>query len=183
MGEDPDRIRARIEETREQMGETVEALSYKTDLKARARDSITAKKDSAKETLMGTKDSIRDTIVGAGDRVSDATPDREQATQQARRAVGMAQENPLGLALGSVAVGVIIGLLLPASRVEDEKLGAVSDDVVEKVKQTGAEAVERGKQVAQDAADTIQEKGREHGSELASSAQDNLREATSNPRA
>ena len=40
MGEDPDRIRQEIEQTRAEMGETVDALSYKTDVKARAKDSI-----------------------------------------------------------------------------------------------------------------------------------------------
>ena len=35
-----DRIRAEIEQTRAEMGETVDALGYKTDVKARAKDSI-----------------------------------------------------------------------------------------------------------------------------------------------
>jgi len=164
------------------MGETVDALSYKADVKSRARDSIVGKKDSAKESLMGTKDSIKDRVVGAGDRVGEATPDGAQVKQGARRAVGVAQENPLGLAVGSLAVGFLVGMLLPASRVEDEKLGQVSDDVVEKAKETGQEALDRGKQVAQEAAasaqETVQEKGREHGEELASSAQQNMQEAT-----
>src|SRR5215208_2234116 len=102
MGEDPDRIRREIEATREEMGETVDALSYKADVKSRARDSIQEKKESAKESLMGTKDSIKSKVVGTSDRVGDATgrvgeatPDREQIKQKGRQAVGMAQENPL----------------------------------------------------------------------------------------
>ena len=174
MGEDPDRIRQQIEATRNEMGETVDALTYKADVKSRA-----------KESLMGTKDSIKSKVVGVGvgDRVSDATPDGEQVKDGARRAAGVAQENPLGLAIGSVAVGFIAGLLIPASRVEDRKLGPVADDVKAKAKETGQEALERGQQVAQEAAesarDTVQEKGREHGEELASSAQQNMQEATS----
>jgi len=183
VGEDPDRIRREIEATRSELGETVDALSYKADVKSRARDSIVGKKDSAKESLMGTKDSIKERVVGAGDRVGDATPDGEQVKQGARKAVGVAQENPLGLAAGSLAVGFLVGMLLPASRVEDQKLGRVADDVKEKAKETGQEALDRGKQVAQDVADnaqqTVQEKGREHSEELASSAQENMQEATS----
>ena len=34
MGEEPDRIREQIEQTRAEMGETVDALGYKTDVKA-----------------------------------------------------------------------------------------------------------------------------------------------------
>ena len=175
MGEDPDRIRREIEATRQDMGETVDALSYKADVKSRA-----------KENLMGKKDALKSKVTGAGDRVSDATPDGEQVKENARRAAGMAQENPLGLAVGSIAAGFIVGLLLPSSRVEDRKLGPIADDVKDKAKETGQEALERGQQVAQEAAQsaqqTVQEKGREHGEELASSAQQNMQEATSSTR-
>jgi hypothetical protein len=41
MGEDPDMIRKDIEDTRERMGETVDALGYKADVKGRAKDSVT----------------------------------------------------------------------------------------------------------------------------------------------
>jgi len=172
MGEDPDRIRREIEATREEMGETVDALSYKADVKSRA-----------KENLMGKKDSIKAKVTGTSDRVGDATPDGQQVKDNARRAAGIAQENPLGLAVGSVAVGFLVGMLVPSSRVEDQKLGPIADDVKEKAKETGQEALERGQQVAQEAAQsaqqTVQEKGREHGEELASSAQQNMQEATS----
>ncbi len=168
MGEDPDRIRREIEATREEMGETVDALSYKADVTSRA-----------KENLMGKKDAIKSKVTGASDRVSDSTPDGQQVKENARRAAGIAQENPLGLAVGSVAVGVIVGMLLPSSSVEDQKLGPIADDVKEKAKETGQEALERGQQVAQEAAQTVQEKGREHGEQLASNAQQNMQEATS----
>ena len=41
-------------------------------------------------------------------------------------------------------------MLIPSTRVEDEKLGEASDNVIEKVKETGQEALEHGKQVAQE---------------------------------
>jgi hypothetical protein len=168
MGEDPDRIRREIEATRSEMGDTVDALTYKADVKSRA-----------KEKVVGTKDSIKSKVVGVGD----AAPDGEQVKQNARRAAGMAQENPLGLAIGSIAAGFIVGLLLPSSRVEDQKLGPMADDVKAKAKETGQEALERGQEVVQETAQvaqqTVQEKGREHGEELASSAQQNMQEAAS----
>jgi gas vesicle protein len=167
VGEDPDRIRQEIEATRDEMGETVDALTYKADVKSRA-----------KESLMGTKDSIKSKVVG----VRDAAPDSEQVKDNARRAAGIAQENPLGLAIGSVAVGFIAGLLIPSSSVEDRKLGPVADDIKAKAKETGQEALERGQQVAQEAAksarETVQEKGREHGEELAASARQNMQDTT-----
>jgi gas vesicle protein len=178
VGEEPDRIRREIEQTREQMGETVDALGYKTDVKARAKDSLQDKK----ENVMGVVQSAKERVVGAGQSVGDATPDTEQVKHQARRAKSVAQENPLGLAVGAVAVGFLAGMLIPSTRVEDEKLGPVADDVKDRAKQTGQEALERGKQVAQDAADTAKESGQQHAQELGSSAQDHAQEAASGAR-
>jgi len=150
MGEDPNAIRADIEQTRADMGDTVDAIGYKADVKSRAREKISDTKDR---------------ITG---KVSDVTPDGRQV----KRAAGVAQENPLGLALGGVAVGFIAGMLVPSSRVEDEKIGPVADQVKDQLKETGQEAVERGKDVAQQAAETAKEAGRGHAEELKSSAQD-----------
>jgi ElaB/YqjD/DUF883 family membrane-anchored ribosome-binding protein len=162
MGEDPNAIRDEIADTRERMGETIDALGYKADVKTRAKDNVAGKVDSVKERL-GL----------AGEKAADVTPDADQVKGQVRRAAGIAQENPLGLAVGAIAVGFLAGLLVPSSRIEDEKLGPVADRVKEQAKETGEEALERGKQVAQAAAHTIGEEGQKHGEELADSAKEN----------
>jgi ElaB/YqjD/DUF883 family membrane-anchored ribosome-binding protein len=152
MGKDPSEIREEIEQTRGDMGETVETLGHKADVKTRVKDRIT----------------------GAGSRVGDATPDADQVKQGAKRAAGVAQENPIGLAIGSVAVGFVAGMLMPTTRVEDEKLGPMADQVKERVKETGQEALERGKDVVQDAAEgakeTAQESGEKQAQELRETA-------------
>jgi ElaB/YqjD/DUF883 family membrane-anchored ribosome-binding protein len=182
MGEDPDRIRREIEQTRAEMGETVDALGYKTDVKARAKDSIQDKKES----VMGVASSAKERLVGAGQSVGDATPDAQQVKHQARRAKSVAQENPLGLAVGAVAVGFLAGTLIPSTRIEDEKMGSISDEVIDRAKETGQEALERGKQVAQEAAhsaqQTARESGQQHADELKSTAQDHAQEAASSAR-
>ena len=165
MGEDPDAIRDEIADTRERMGDTIDALGYKADVKSRAKDNVSGKVDSVKERL-GL----------AGQKASDMTPDTEQVKGQARKAAGIAQENPLGLAVGAAAAGFLVGMLVPSSRVEDEKLGPMADRVKEQAKETGQEALERGKQVAQSAAqsaaDTVSEEGQKHGEQLADSAKE-----------
>jgi hypothetical protein len=165
MGEDPDTIRNEIADTRERMGDTIDALGYKADVKSRAKDNVVGKVDSVKESL-GL----------AGQKASDVTPDAEQVKGQVRKAAGVAQENPLGLALGAAAAGFLLGMLVPSSRVEDEKLGPMADRVKEQAKETGQEALERGKQVAQaaaqSAADTASEEGQKHGERLADSARE-----------
>jgi gas vesicle protein len=169
MGQDPREVREEIDETRARMGDTVEAIGYKTDVKTRAKERVSGKVDAVKAQLDGT-----------GSRVNEATPGREEVKQSARKAAGLAQENPLGLALGSVAVGFLAGMLVPSTRVEDEKLGEVSDQIKEKVKETAQEAGEHGKQVAQQAAEsakqTAQESGQQHAQELKESAQQKAEE-------
>jgi gas vesicle protein len=170
VGQDPSEIRQDIERTRAEMGDTVEALSYKADVKARAKDSITDRVDSVKSR------------VGiATSKVSDATPSGQDVKHGARRAKGIAEENPLGLAIGAVAVGFVAGLVVPSTRAEDERIGPMADQVKDMAKETGQEALERGKQVAeqtaQSAKETAQQAGQEHAQELKESAAQGARDA------
>src|SRR5689334_22905836 len=136
MGQDPDAIRQEIEQTRERMGDTVDALGYKADVPARAKESISDKVDTVKSKVAG---------IGSG--VSAATPQPNDVKQGAKQAVGVVQENPLGLAIGATAVGFLAGMLIPSSRIEDERVGPVADQVKEQARQTGQEALEHGKQI------------------------------------
>jgi gas vesicle protein len=137
MGQDQNAIRDEIVDTRRRMGETIDALGHKADVKSRAKD-----------------------------RVSDTVGTVKQG-------LGIAQENPLGLAIGAVAAGFLVGLAVPSSEVENEKLGPIADQVKDQARETGQEALERGKDVAQSAAQTVSEEGRKHGEELADSAREN----------
>jgi ElaB/YqjD/DUF883 family membrane-anchored ribosome-binding protein len=183
MAQDPELIRRDIEATRRHMGDTVDALAYKADVPGRARDRVT-----------GAFDSVKERIGGAGDSVGEHTPDAEAVKGQAKRAAGVAQENPLGLAIGAAAVGFLAGMLAPSTRVEDERLGPVADQVKDQIRETGQEALEHGRQVAQEAAgtareqaqqavqevkETAQQSAQEHGEELKASAEQNAQQVTS----
>lgn len=159
MGKDPSELRTEIEETRGRVGEEVDALSYKTDVGARVGDYVGEKKEAVTSKLSGAKDVATKPI-----------PDRAQM----RRARVTAEQNPLGLAIGGAAVGFVLGLLLPSTRMEDEKLGPASD----KVGEVAREGWEQGKQVAQETAqgavEAAKESGSRHGEELSSTLQDRL---------
>jgi len=187
MGQDPDAIRQDIEQTRSEMSETVEAIGYKADVPSRAKEKVSEKMDAArskvseattraKEAVAGTASRAGDTVGDTASRVGEATPSGDQVRQRARRAAGLAQENPLGLAIGAAAIGFLAGLAVPSTRVEDERLGPVADEVKERVKETGQEALERGKEVAREAASTTAEAAREQGQDLAASARQHTQE-------
>jgi ElaB/YqjD/DUF883 family membrane-anchored ribosome-binding protein len=134
----------------------------------------------AKEAVVGTASRAGDAMSETTSRVGDAAPRGGQVKQQAKRAAGLAQENPLGLAVGAVALGFLAGLAVPGTRVENERLGPVADQVKDKVKETGQEALDRGKQVAQEvassAAETAKQSTQEHGQDLAHSAKQNTQD-------
>jgi ElaB/YqjD/DUF883 family membrane-anchored ribosome-binding protein len=158
MGEKPDRIRSEIAETREQlsgqpaserfqdeleeskaeMSETMEALGRKADVKGRIKGSVA-----------DAKDAVTDRARSVVSTVTDAAPDTQDVKDGARK-VGLSKENPLGLAIGGAAVGFLAGLLLPTTRLEDEKLGPVSDELKDRASEAGSEALERGKHIAEE---------------------------------
>ena len=152
MGQDPDQIRNDIEDTRARMGDTAEALGHKADVPGRAREAISGKVDSVKSTFTG------------------ATPSSGDVKQGAQQALGMPKENPLGLAIGATALGFVAGLLIPSTKVEDERIGPMADQVKDQAKEMGQEAVERGKHVAEQAAETVKDEGQKQAQEMAPSS-------------
>jgi Protein of unknown function (DUF3618) len=194
MGQDPDAIRQDIEQTRAEMSETVGAVGYKADVPSRAKEAVSEKVENvrskvsdtatrAKEAVVGTASRAGDTVGGTASRVGEATPSRGEVKQRTRQVAGMAKENPLGLAIGAAALGFLAGLAVPTTRVEDERLGPVADQVKDKVRETGQEALDRGKQVAQEvastAADTARSSTQEQGQQLAESAKQSAQDVKS----
>ena len=165
MGQDPDAIRRDIEQTRDRMGDTVEALGYKADVPSRAKESVSGRVQSVKESIVGAKDSV-----------NEGTPSTGDVKQAARKGAGVAQENPLGLAVGSLAVGFLAGMLIPSTNVENEKIGPVADQVKEQAMQTGQQALEHGKQVAQDVASTAQDSVQQVKEDVKETAQQSAQE-------
>jgi hypothetical protein len=162
------------------MSDTVEAVGYKADVPSRAKDAVSDKVETVKAKVSDTATRAKEAVVGTASRAGDATPSRGQVKHTTRRAAGMAKENPLGLAIGAAAIGFLVGLAVPSTRVEDERLGPVADQVKDRVKETGQEALDRGKQVAQEvastAADTAKEQTQQHGQDLAESVTQNAQD-------
>jgi hypothetical protein len=212
MGQDPDEIRQEIEATRERMEDTVEAIGYKADIKARTKESLTSSKDRARQTitqkrnrmmesikdtknravesLVGTKETVGERVGDATSKVGDVTPTTTDLKQGTRSAAGLAQENPLGLAIGSVAVGFLTGLVFRSTTVEKERIGPVADQVKDSIKQTGQEALERGQQVVeqipqvaeeakQSATEKVMHSAQEQAQELAASARERAQDVSS----
>lgn len=94
---DPEEIRRDIDQTRQDLGDTVEALAAKADVKARARERIASTKTSVVNKAGELRSKARDT-----------SPDG--VTSGAAQASRKAQENPVPLGLaGAFAAGFLFG--------------------------------------------------------------------------
>jgi ElaB/YqjD/DUF883 family membrane-anchored ribosome-binding protein len=94
---DPEEIQSEIEQTREDLGETIEALAHKTDVKAQAKERIEETKASVAEK----KDELLH-------KARESSPD--SATEAAAQASQKARENPVPLiAVAAFAAGFVVG--------------------------------------------------------------------------
>jgi len=106
--------------------------------------------------------------------IADKIPSGSDVKNAAQRGVGIAAENPLGLALGALAVGLLAGLLTPVTDYEREKVGPIRDDLLDRAQSVGSDVLEHGKQVLQEtvqsAVQTAQQSAQTHSQQIVSEA-------------
>jgi ElaB/YqjD/DUF883 family membrane-anchored ribosome-binding protein len=103
---DPEQLREEIRTTREELGETVEALAHKADLKARAQHRVDERKEQLRQRRQNTKAKATE----IGEKVRQTSPDLAQD------AVRRAKEHPVPTATGGLVMGLIIGRLIARRR-------------------------------------------------------------------
>jgi len=91
----------------------------------------------------------------------------DQASRRARQGyssvVGMVDEHPLLAGIMGVAVGAVLGASIPSSQYENEWLGDYSDELYNRAREYGSEAIDRASTVARTAAEAGMEAAREAG--------------------
>ena len=79
-----------------------------------------------------------------------------------RRGLGAAiEERPLAVGVAALAIGMLAGVALPATRREDELLGDARDGLLDSAREAGRDALEKGREVALDAVESVRESVRE----------------------
>lgn len=94
---DPGELRAKVEQTRQDLGETVEALAAKTDVKARAQEKAVAIKGQTATKAAELSEQARAKATEAAHVLQDKVPDQVKdkaatATGQVKAAAGQATE-------------------------------------------------------------------------------------------
>ena len=100
---DPEQLQHEIEEARAELGDTVDALAQKADVKARVSEKVEQRKAALRER----QEDIRARVTAAGERVSRTTPD--DAKHAASQLALTAEKRPFPAIVVALGLGLLVG--------------------------------------------------------------------------
>jgi gas vesicle protein len=198
MSENPDAIRADIEETRRRLGSNVDAVADKvtpSHIVQRQTDKMKDAVSGVKDRVMGAADSMTDKVQSGTGSASDGVSRVGSAVGEApQKLTAKAQGNPIAAGLIAFGAGLLAASLIPAS--EKERVAAdniktaaeplttqVTDtakEMAQGLKEPAQEAMENVKATATEAAQNVKQEGQGAAGDVkskATDAQDNVRNA------
>lgn len=92
--------------------------------------------------------------------------------------LALLRENPFGLLFVGFAIGTIVGVIAPVTRIEREKMAPIRDEVVDLAKRTADDVVEHGRGVVQETLSAASDSAAKHGQALAEEIQQEFRTTT-----
>lgn len=191
MSENPDAIRADIEQTRQRLGYNVDAVADKvtpSHIAHRQTERIKGAVGGVKDRIMGSAEdaaqSTRGTLSDAGDSVDQAK----------HTVVRKAQGNPLAAGLIAFGAGLLVSSLIPPSQKEQElaqtvkekaqpmtqQLSSAASEVASNLKEPAQDAFQSVKETATESAQNVKQEAQDQGSSVqdrAQEAQENLRQS------
>lgn len=140
MDQERDQVR-QVEDARRRVAEDVRSVAENANVVERAKETAQNKVEDVKSTVGHRVQQVREKLEDARDTV-------QRSAQEGVRNIRMnPSENPIGMLIAGAAVGFLIGLALPVTRFESERLGPVAQDMKDKARQAGSEVVRRGGEV------------------------------------
>jgi ElaB/YqjD/DUF883 family membrane-anchored ribosome-binding protein len=184
------RGREALEDKKEAIMEKVDTLKSKVSgegegamgdtLKSKLPDADAVKSklpsgEDVSQKVDALRSKLPDGVAGATGRIGDAAPSKEDIKAKAQDAAGVAHDHPIAVAAGAAAAGLAVGLALPETELEREKLAPTAQKVREQVQARAQELVEQVKEGAKDAvdstADAVRQAGQQQGGKVAEIAE------------
>jgi ElaB/YqjD/DUF883 family membrane-anchored ribosome-binding protein len=149
-----------------------DAKNRVSDTGHRLMDKASEMTGRARDAAHGARTRISGSAGSGRERMNDLSQRSQQQYYRARASFGhMLEEQPLVLGAIGLAIGAVLGATVPATRREDEMMGSMRDDLLEKAKETGREHSQTLKESAQRVADTARQEAQRVGSEASSATQ------------
>jgi ElaB/YqjD/DUF883 family membrane-anchored ribosome-binding protein len=118
-------------------------------------DTASAVTDRVQQAGQSARTRLQETADSAQTRMSEMGRRSQMQMERAKDRFGqMMDEQPLVLGALGLAIGAALGAAIPSTRRENEMMGSVRDDLLDRAKETAREQAETLKQSAQRVADT-----------------------------
>lgn len=144
MDQERDQVRE-VEQARERVAQDVRNVAENANVVQRTKENVQGKIDDARDAV--------------GDRVSDVRDKLASNLGSMRANMGNVNplENPVAMLIGGLAIGFLIGMVLPVSQFESERIGPMTDDVKDRMRQAGSEVMRRGSEVIKETIEASKE--------------------------
>ena len=175
MSDDIDAIKQDVAATRARLGASVAELAYRANVPARAKETVDAKIEAVKHSVLGTigrgrhgaagvvertkpvqamaasvprrASALRETIGEPLQHINDFFPSSSDSKGPRDIMKAFLARNPLGFGLTAVAIGLLIGFVLPISDMERDAVGPVGEHLIDDASSAATDVIERGKAV------------------------------------
>ena len=134
-------------------GRATDAMGRASEAVGGARERVSDLAGRARDTTSGAYQKVSSSVSSAVDSVSAKMPSTRGITN-------FVQEEPIVLAGIGVALGAIIGAMLPATRIEEQYVGPTAGSLKEQAKEAAREQWERGKEMAAEGWDEAKDTAR-----------------------
>jgi len=145
MDQERDQVRE-LEDARRRVAEDVRSVAENANVVERAKETARNKVEDVKSGVGQRVQQVRDTLQGARDTLQDRLPSNLQLG-----------DNPMGMLIAGLAVGFLIGLVLPVTRFESERIGPFAQDMKDKARQARSEVARRGSEVIKETIEATRE--------------------------
>jgi hypothetical protein len=179
VGQEAEALRADIEQRRENMSGTIDAIEDRvvpSRVIQRRRNDVRGWFTGAKERLMGSAHGMTDQASGAahsmGDSVSNAADAARHVPDQVQQATA---GSPLIAGAVAFGIGALVAALLPETDTERKAVESVQPQVAaaaDAVKEAGQHALETAKASGQEAVQDLKESASSHTQEVTEAAKD-----------
>jgi hypothetical protein len=180
MGQSPEELRREIEYTRDDLGQTLDAIGDRVS----PGRIVERRKNRVVNGLSGVRDRVMGTASDAGHTLGDTAGGTVDTIKGAPEAVvQQTQGNPLVAGAVAFGVGVLMASVFPATAKEQEVAEQLKDKaqpLADDLKQTGQEIAEHLKEPAREAVESVKQavtEGQQVVTDTAKDAADSTRQA------
>lgn len=171
---------------RESQGGLAAAKDKVKDVAGSAKEAVSNAADTVGEKAEHLKDQALDLGHQAQDKALQLKRKAKTGVRRVRTGFWETMEsNPLLVGAATLALGIVAGLAIPSTDVEDEWMGETRDQLVDQAKELGQEALDKGKEMAGTVADKVKAEAEHQGltpQDLADKVKSVAQEATTTVR-